>query len=219
MAIGPHIFQEKYKNLCVEELEKKYKELEEHMGLTNKEARIKFMAENFLNNSVSNYYTEKTVLEEILKMKTGKDYRNNLTDYNEKITLNDIIVYISEGDNSKVSVLNSVIDSIYNDAIGELLEEILSIYAGEVINEVEKINDDNIEAETITELLEDRIEETTLRKILDKKVKEFLLILYNDKNTYNEFFEEALSTTDYVPFFVKYYLKLYDYRINNSYIC
>lgn len=218
MAIGPHIFQEEYKNLSVEELEKKYKELEEHIGLTNKEARIKFMAENFLNNSVSNYYTEKTVLEEILKMKTGKDYSNNLTDYNEKITLNDIIVYISEGDNSKVSVLNSVIDSIYNDAIGELLEDILSIYAGEVINEVEKINDNNIEIETIAELLEDRIEETTLRKILDEKVKEFLLTLYNDKNSYNEFFEEARSTTDYVPLLVKYYQKLHEYRLMHTVI-
>lgn len=218
MAIGPHIFQEEYKNLSVEELEKKYKELEEHMGLTNKEARIKFMAENFLNNSVSNYYTEKTVLEEILKMKTGKDYSNNLTDYNEKITLNDIIVYISEGDNSKVSVLNSVIDSIYNDAIGELLEDILSIYAGEVINEVEKINDNNIEIETIAELLEDRIEETTLRKILDEKVKEFLLTLYNDKNSYNEFFEEARSTTDYIPLLVKYYPKLHEYRLMHTVI-
>lgn len=219
MAIGPHIFQEKYKDLTVEELEKKYKELEDHMGLTNKEARIIFMVENYLNNSVSNYYTEKEVLEDILKMKTGKDYSNNLTDYNEKITLNDIIVYISEGDNSKASALNSIVESIYNDAIGELLEDVLSIYAGEVINEAEKINDNKIEAETITELLEDKIEETTLRKILDEKVKEFLLMLYNDKKSYEEFFNEALATTDYVSLFVKYYLRLYDYRLNNSYIC
>ena len=216
MAIGRQSFEGKYKDLTVEELEKEYSQLKEHLGLTSKEERIKFMADNILNNSISNYYTEKEVLEEILREKTGKDYSSN---FNEKIEISDIINYISGGDNSKALVLNSIVDSIYNDYIGELLEDALFIYAGEVINELEKIKDNNIKIETITELLEDKIEEKTLRKILDEKVKEFLLLLYSDRNSYKDFFNEAISTTDYVPLFAKYYLKLYDYRLNNSYIC
>lgn len=216
MAIGKQIFEVKYKDLSTEELEKEYIRLKDYMGLTNKEKRIKFMADNILNNSVSNYYTEKEVLEEILREKTGKDYSSNFT---LKIEISDIINYISDGDNSKVLVLNSIVDSIYNDYIGELLEDALFIYAEEVIKELEKIKDNNIEIEAITELLEDKIEEKTLRKILDEKVKEFLLLLYSDKNSYKDFFNEVFSTTDYVLLFAKYYLKLYDYRLNNSYIC
>ncbi len=216
MAIGKQIFEVKYKDLSTEELEKEYSQLKEHLGLTSKEKCIKFMADNILNNSISNYYTEKEVLEEILREKTGRDYSSNFT---LKIEISDIINYISGGDNSKALVLNDIVDSIYNDYIGELLENALFIYAGEVINELEKIKENNINVETITELLEDKIEEKTLRKILDEKVKEFLLLLYSDRNSYKDFFNEAFSTTDYVLLFAKYYLKLYDFRLNNSYIC
>ena len=101
----------------------------------------------------------------------------------------------------------------------EVIEELNSSDILKSNNGTAKYEDNNIEIEAITELLEDKIEEKTLRKILDEKVKEFLLLLYSDKNSYKDFFNEVFSTTDYVLLFAKYYLKLYDYRLNNSYIC
>lgn len=175
MAIGPRIFQEQYEKLTVEELEKKYSNLIVYIGFTNKENRIRFLAENILNSSISNFYTEKMVLEEILKKKTGKDYSNQYIESNIKIGTNDIINYISEGDNSKVKILKKVLNLLYIGLI--------------------------------------------FRKKIERIKKEFLLLLYNDKKSYKDFFNEASNTSNYVFLFIKYYLKLYEFKKQNSYIC
>ena len=93
MAITPNMMRSWYKDLSVAELEEKYKELKNELCFETKEAQIKYIIEHYLNASnSSNNYTECEVLEELLKEKTGKEYK-----FEEKyfeMTTNDIIDYI-----------------------------------------------------------------------------------------------------------------------------
>lgn len=73
----------------------------------------------------------------------------------------DIINYISEGDKFKIEILNDVLNLLYCEAIGELFINVLSMYADEVMNKIEKRNDNKIDKETITEILENNINEIT----------------------------------------------------------
>ena len=58
-------------------------------------------------------------------------------------------------------------------------------------------------------------------KFLIKKLRSDIISIgrQNFERNYKDFFNEVFSTVDYVPLFAKYYLKLYDYRLNNCYIC
>ena len=49
MAISSNLVKEWYKNLSVEELEKKYKELEKDYYFDTKEKQIEYYLKNFMN--------------------------------------------------------------------------------------------------------------------------------------------------------------------------
>ena len=98
MALAPKYYEEKYKNLTKEELEKKFNEIRKHFEFETKNDYIKHYLDNFLQPSWnSNNLREANVLKKLLKEKTGEEYyfkKNNF-----EITLNDFIDYVCGADN------------------------------------------------------------------------------------------------------------------------
>ena len=93
MAISSNLVKEWYKNLSVEELEKKYKELEKDYYFDTKEKQIEYYLKNFMNASHdTNLNATRAGLEELLKEKTGKDYHLKTQFF--EVNLNDILDYI-----------------------------------------------------------------------------------------------------------------------------
>ena len=93
MAFSSKLVKERYKDLTIAELEKKYKELEKDFYFKTKENQIKYFIDNYLNAShYTNLNSTKIGLEELLKEKTGNDYRIKTQKF--EINLKDIIAYI-----------------------------------------------------------------------------------------------------------------------------
>ena len=76
MAFAPSLIINQYKDLSVEELEKKYEELKKNYCFETKEEQIKYIVDNLLDASHSvNTNSTKVGIEELLKEKTGKEYK------------------------------------------------------------------------------------------------------------------------------------------------
>ena len=93
MAFAPSLIKEHFKALSVEELEKKYEELKKNYCFETKEEQIKYIVDNFLDASNGvNTNSTKVGIEELLKEKTGKEYKIEPKTF--EINLPDIINYV-----------------------------------------------------------------------------------------------------------------------------
>ncbi len=76
MAYSPSLAKKWYENLSVEELESKYEELKRNYYFETKEEQIGYIIKNYLNASKDvNNRSTKIALEELLKEKTGREYK------------------------------------------------------------------------------------------------------------------------------------------------
>ncbi len=123
MAFAPNLIKMKFKNLSVEELEEKYKELKKNYCFNSKEEQINHTIKNYLYASKkTNDNSTKKALEELLKEKTGKEYKIEPQKF--EISLNDIITYIA----------NPKDDLFWNKSLSNFFQKL------EKIDEKEKIN-------------------------------------------------------------------------------
>ena len=123
MAYAPSLAKKWYEDLSVEELEKRYEELKVHYCFNSKEEQINYIIKNYLSASLSaNVNSTRIALEELLKEKTGKDYKIEPKKF--EITLKDIIDFIANPNTNLL--LNITLFNFFN----ELIE----------VNEKEKIN-------------------------------------------------------------------------------
>ena len=94
MAFAPNIAKKWYENLSIEELEEKYEDLKKHYCFRSKEEQIDYIIKNYLNASKDvNTYSTKIALEELLKEKTGREYKIEPQKF--EISLLDIINFIA----------------------------------------------------------------------------------------------------------------------------
>ena len=94
MAIAIHVLKKRFKDLSVEELEEKYNELKKDYCFNTKEEQINYIIKNYLNGSIDvNNDSTKIALEELLKEKTGKEYKIEQKRF--EISLSDIIDFIT----------------------------------------------------------------------------------------------------------------------------
>lgn len=93
MAFAPKLIKERYANLSIEELEKKYEDLRKDYCFSSKEEQINYIIKNYLNASKAvNTNSTKIALEELLKEKTGKEYKIEPKKF--EINLLDVINFI-----------------------------------------------------------------------------------------------------------------------------
>lgn len=94
MAFSADLVKEWYKDLSVEELEKRYKALEANFYFETKESAIKYIIDNCMDASHTvNISSTRKGLEELLKEKTGKEYKMRENKF--VIGLNDIVDYLA----------------------------------------------------------------------------------------------------------------------------
>lgn len=132
MAFAPNLAKEWFENLPVEELEAKYEELKKNYCFDTKEEQISHIINNYLNASKNtNDNSTKIALEELLKEKTGKEYKIEPKRF--EITLTDIINYVT------------------NPEVDPFWTEVLSNY----FQKLEEINDDE-KMRFLIELVQDK---------------------------------------------------------------
>ena len=97
MAFAPNVAKKRFENLSVEELEAKYEELKKNYCFNSKEEQIDHIIKNYLNASKDvNNNSTRIALEELLKEKTGKEYKIEPNRF--EISLSDIINFITNPD-------------------------------------------------------------------------------------------------------------------------
>ena len=97
MAFAPNVAKKRFENLSVEELEVKYEELKKNYCFNSKEEQIDYIIKNYLNASKDvNNNSTRIALEELLKEKTGKEYKIEPNRF--EISLSDIINFITNPD-------------------------------------------------------------------------------------------------------------------------
>ncbi len=97
MAFAPNVAKKRFENLSVEELEAKYEELKKNYCFNSKEEQIDHIIKNYLNASKDvNDNSTRIALEELLKEKTGKEYKIEPNRF--EISLSDIINFITNPD-------------------------------------------------------------------------------------------------------------------------
>lgn len=127
MAFAPSLIINQYKDLSIEELEEKYDELKKNYCFETKEEQIKHIVDNYLDASHDvNTNSTKVGIEELLKEKTGKEYKIEPKTF--EINLSDIINYVV-GENKDpfwISALNNYFQKLdnvsENDKIKFLIE-------------------------------------------------------------------------------------------------
>ncbi len=97
MAFAPNVAKKRLENLSVEELEAKYEELKRNYCFNSKEEQIDHIIKNYLDASKNvNNNSTRIALEELLKEKTGKEYKIEPNRF--EISLSDIINFITSPD-------------------------------------------------------------------------------------------------------------------------
>ncbi|MBQ9683882.1 hypothetical protein IJV57_00180 [Candidatus Saccharibacteria bacterium] len=97
MAFAPNVAKKRFENLSIEELEAKYEELKKNYCFNSKEEQIDHIIKNYLNASKDvNDNSTRIALEELLKEKTGKEYKIEPNRF--EISLSDIINFITNPD-------------------------------------------------------------------------------------------------------------------------
>ena len=116
MAFAPNVAKKWFENLSVEELEAKYEELKKNYCFNSKEEQIDHIIKNYLNTSKDvNNNSTRIALEELLKEKTGKEYK--IEDKKFEISLSDIISFITSAD----------VDPFWTTALSNYLEKLNEI--------------------------------------------------------------------------------------------
>ncbi len=119
MAFAPNVAKKWFENLSVEELEAKYEELKKNYCFNSKEEQIDHIIKNYLNASKDvNNNSTKIALEELLKEKTGKEYKIEPNIF--EISLSDIINFIT---NPSIDPFWTTTLSNYFQKLNEISEE------------------------------------------------------------------------------------------------
>ena len=94
MAFSSQIAKKRFENLSIKELEERYNALKKNYCFDTKEEQISHIINNYLYASKKiNDSSIRIALEELLKEKTGKEYKIEPKIF--KITLIDIINYVT----------------------------------------------------------------------------------------------------------------------------
>lgn len=137
MAIAPSLAKKWYENLSVEELEKKYEDLKKHYCFNSKEEQIDYLIKNYLNASIGvNNNSTKIALEELLKEKTGKEYKIESKKF--EINLLDIINFIA---NPNITPFESTTLTNYFEKLNDVSEEDKICFLIELIQDKNSFNE------------------------------------------------------------------------------
>jgi len=129
MAITAEIAKERYEKLSVEELEAEYADLKKNYCFNSKEEQIDYEIKNYLFTE-SNDEEKRIALEELLKEKTGKEYKIEEKWFD--ITLPDVIDYLAKPDKDPFwnitftnffNKLNNIDDEEKIDFLFELVQD------------------------------------------------------------------------------------------------
>lgn len=157
MAFTPNLAKKWYENLSVGELEKKYEDLKKHYCFNKKEEQIDYIIKNYLNssNDVNNNST-KIALEQLLKEKTGKEYKIEVKNF--EINLVDIINFISDPnvDPFWTNTLTS-----YFEKLNDISEEDKKVFLIQLIQDINSFN----------EFTKEIIKNSNVKEIYDKYKK------------------------------------------------
>lgn len=135
MAFAPNVAKKRFENLSVEELEAKYEELKKNYCFNSKEEQIDHIIKNYLDASKNvNNNSTRIALEELLKEKTGKDYKIEPNRF--EISLSDIINFITSADSFWTSALSN-----YFQKLNEISEEEKMRFLIELVQNKESFNE------------------------------------------------------------------------------
>ena len=137
MAFAPNVAKKRFENLSVEELEAKYEELKKNYCFNSKEEQIDYIIKNYLNASKDvNNNSTRIALEELLKEKTGKEYKIEPNRF--EISLSDIINFITNPDTDPVwtSALSN-----YFQKLNEISEEEKMKFLIELVQNKDSFNE------------------------------------------------------------------------------
>ena len=111
MAFAPNVAKKRFENLSVEELEAKYEELKKKYCFNSKEEQIDHIIKNYLDASKDvNNNSTRIALEELLKEKTGKEYKIEPNRF--EISLSDIISFITSADPFWTTALSNYLEKL-----------------------------------------------------------------------------------------------------------
>lgn len=163
MAFAPSLAKKWYKNLSVEELEEKYEELKRCYCFNTKEEQIDYIINNYLKASKDvNNHSTKIALEELLKEKTGKEYKIEPKTF--EINLVDIINFITHPE----------IDSFWATALSNYFQKLEGISEKEKMKFlIELVQDKNSFNEFTKEIMQTQNNKDTYDKF-KKIAQEFI---------------------------------------------
>ena len=157
MAFAPNVAKGWFENLSVEELEEKYEELKKEYCFDSKEEQIDYIIKNYLNASKDvNNKSTKIALEELLKEKTGKEYRIEPKKFD--ISLSDVINFVTDKD----------ADPFWTTTISNYFEKLTEVSEEEKIKFLfELVQDKN----SFNEFTKEIIKEQNVKETYDKYKK------------------------------------------------
>ncbi len=137
MAFAPNVAKKRFENLSVEELEARYEELKKNYCFNSKEEQIDHIIKNYLDASKNvNNNSTRIALEELLKEKTGKEYKIEPNRF--EISLSDIINFITNPDTD--SFWTSALSN-YFQKLNEISEEEKMRFLIELVQNKESFNE------------------------------------------------------------------------------
>ena len=157
MAFASNVAKKWFENLSVEELEAKYEELKKNYYFNSKEEQIDHIIKNYLDASKDvNNNSTKIALEELLKEKTGKEYKIEPNRF--EISLSDIINFITNPDT----------DSFWTSTLSNYFQKLNEISEEEKMRFlIELVQDNN----SFNEFTKEIVQTQNVRKIYDKYKK------------------------------------------------
>lgn len=137
MAIAPNLVKKHFENLSVEELKSKYHDLKKHYCFNSKEEQIDYIIKNYLNASlVVNNNSIKIALEELLKEKTGVEYK--IEPKNFEINLLDIIHFLT---NQNTDLFGTTTLTNYFQELNDISENDKMIFLIKLIQDKDSFNE------------------------------------------------------------------------------
>ncbi len=157
MAFAPNVAKKRFENLSVEELEARYEELKKNYCFNSKEEQIDHIIKNYLDASKNvNNNSTRIALEELLKEKTGKEYKIEPNRF--EISLSDIINFITNPDT----------DSFWTSALSNYFQKLNEISEEEKMRFlIELVQDNN----SFNEFTKEIVQTQNVRETYDKYKK------------------------------------------------
>lgn len=154
MALPPVYFENKYKDLEVEELEKEYRELAKEYEFDNKNDSIKYYLDNLLYTSRNkNINTKRAVLEKLLRAKTGRQYNFKINKFNVEPL--DIVKYVTDADK----------DPIWSIKVNEFFEKLQDVSDSEKIKFIAELYQDK---KSFNEFLKEVLKTNNEKELFEK---------------------------------------------------